>query len=180
MFADVRGYTAMSEGAVPADLVDRIAAFHRWAKQEVEREHGFVDKFAGDAVMATFNVSGREIDHAEHALRAGLALRDKAALMGLPLGIGIATGPAIVGRLAQDANLSVVGETTNLASRLQGQAPAGGLVLSAEAHRRVSEWLASRSLASDEVRLELKGMSGPVTAYRLHTEGSRRQTSPFS
>ena len=58
MFADVRGYTAMTEVGAPAETADRITTLHRWAAAEVGRRHGIVDKFAGDAVMATFNVLG--------------------------------------------------------------------------------------------------------------------------
>ena len=60
----------MASASVPADLVDRIEALHRWAAAEVGRHHGFVDKFAGDAVMATFNATGSRLDHASQALAA--------------------------------------------------------------------------------------------------------------
>src|SRR5262249_10288810 len=53
-FADVRGYTGIAAASAPADIADRLGALHRWASAEVGRHHGFVDKFAGDAVMATF------------------------------------------------------------------------------------------------------------------------------
>ncbi len=70
--------------------------------------------------MATFNISGQSVDHAVQALRSAIAIIDKAALAGLPVGAGIAVGPAIVGNLTESANISVLGEVTNLASRLQG------------------------------------------------------------
>ena len=162
MFADVRGYSAMTAGTPPADMVDRISAFQRWAAQEVERHLGVVDKFAGDAVMATFNVSGTQVDHAEHALEAAFALRDKAALLDLPVGIGIATGAAIVGRLKDGANLSVIGEVTNLAARLQTHAKGHEILLSEEAYRRLRNRVAARP--EDVV---LKGFDQPVTVYRV-------------
>jgi adenylate cyclase len=93
----------------------RRASFHLWAKQEVERHHGVVDKFAGDAVMAIFNVSGAKLDHTLQALQAALAIRDKANAAGLPVGIGIAVGAAVVGSLTADANMSAIGEVANLA-----------------------------------------------------------------
>jgi len=167
LFADVRGYTAMSRSAVPAEMVEKIATFQRWATNEIGRHRGIVDKFAGDAVMATFNASGASVDHALHALQCAIALRDKAVLLGLPLAVGIATGPAIVGALAPGANVSVVGEATNLASRLQGEAAAGEIVLSEEAHRRLRGWLAQQPLISTRVELTLKGFEGPVAAHRL-------------
>ena len=167
LFADVRGYSAMSRSAVPAEMAEKIATFQRWAADEIGRHRGLVDKFAGDAVMATFNVSGASVDHAQHAVQCAIALRDKAAMLGLPLTIGIATGPAIVGALTPNANVSVVGETTNLASRLQGAGEAGEILLSGEAHRRVSGWLARQSLISTPVELAVKGFDGPIAAHRL-------------
>ena len=167
LFADVRGYTAMSGESQPSELVDRLAAYQRWACQEVERQRGTVDKFAGDAVMATFNISGAEVDHTLHALKAAMALRDKAGLGGLPVGIGIATGAAVVGRLAKGSNVSVIGQTTNLASRLQVLAGSGEIVLSDEAFRRVRVWLAEQGLDTAEEQVELKGFDGSLTVYRI-------------
>ena len=167
MFLDVRGYTALTGKRAPKDTVDRLATLHRWATKEVERHHGVVDKFAGDAVMAVFNVSGARLDHAVHALQAALAIRDKAAYAGMPVGIGLATGPAIVGKLTPGSNISAVGEATNLASRLQGAASTGEIVLSDETHRRVRDWLAERSLGADADELTLRGFERPVAAYRL-------------
>jgi adenylate cyclase len=165
LFADVRGYTAMTNERPPADMVDAIGSFHRWAQQEIDKRGGLVDKFAGDAVMATFNVSGRALDHAERALEAGMALQDKAAMMGLPVGVGIAVGAAVVGRFADGANVSVLGETTNLAARLQSTAGAEEIALSEEAYRRTKAFLEQRGLVADQVSVELKGFAAPVTAY---------------
>ena len=165
LFADVRGYTAMTNERAPADMVDKIGSFHRWAQQEIDKRGGLVDKFAGDAVMATFNVSGRSTDHAERALESGMALQDKAALMGLPVGVGVAVGAAVVGRFADGANISVLGETTNLAARLQAQAGANEIVLSEEAYKRTKSYLEERGLVADQVKMDLKGFDAPVTAY---------------
>ncbi len=167
LFVDVRGYTGMSTKEAPERLADKVASLHRWARHEIERHHGLVDKFAGDAVMATFNVSGARLDHCLQALQAGIAIRDKAAAAGLPVGVGIAVGPAVVGQLTAGANISAVGEVTNLASRLQAQAAAGDVLLSEEAHRRTREWLDGQRLVISEAALELKGFGQPVTAFRV-------------
>ena len=167
MFLDVRGYTAMTAERAPEETVDRLGSLHRWAKREVERHHGTVDKFAGDAVMAVFNASGARLDHAVHALRAALAIRDKAAYAGLPVGIGLATGPAVVGQLTEGANVSAVGQTTNLAARLQATAAGGQIVLSEETYRRVRDWLAEHAVAAAPTELALKGFERPVAAFRL-------------
>jgi adenylate cyclase len=172
LFADVRGYTALTQAQAPGEMAERIGTFQRWARDEIGRHRGLIDKFAGDAVMATFNVSGRSVDHALHALQVAIALRDKAAALGLPIGVGIATGAAVVGALAEGANVSVIGDSTNLASRLQGQAEGGEIVLSAETYRRVRDWIAGSGYESIEAQLELKGFNEPVTAQRL-----RRQTA---
>jgi class 3 adenylate cyclase len=166
MFADVRGYTELATSAAPADLADRLGTLYRWATAEVGRRHGIVDKFAGDAVMATFNAVGARVDHAVLALEAALALRDKSALMELPIGIGIAVGPAVVTR-SGDANVSVLGPATNLAARLQTAAGAGEILLSDEAFRRVEAWLSERGLVAEPEALTLKGFESPQPAFRL-------------
>jgi class 3 adenylate cyclase len=167
LFADVRGYTEMSGSNSPAEMAERIATLQRWASQEVARRHGLVDKFGGDSVMATFNISGQSVDHTLQALQAAIAIIDKASLIDLPVGAGVAVGPAVVGRLAESANVSVLGEVTNLAARLQAQSGAGEVTLTEEAHRRVQDWLNGRGTAAERVELRLKGFSGPVVAYRV-------------
>jgi class 3 adenylate cyclase len=172
LFADVRGYTDLSAADAPAEMADRMAALYRFARSTVERHSGIVDKFAGDAVMATFNVSGRSVDHGVDALEAALTLRDKAALMDLPLGIGIATGAAILGRGASPDNLSVTGMATNLAARLQAAAAAGEILLSDEAYRRVEAWLGEHGARPEREELSLKGFDEPQAGYRLAAPSS--------
>jgi len=162
LFADVRDFTAISQKLAPALLAEKIASFQGLAAEVVSRNHGTVDKFAGDAVMATFNLGGERLDHADAALKAALALREQSGRLGLGVGIGIATGPAIVGRLSMGANLSVLGNATNLASRLQAQAAAGEVLVSEEAWRHLRE-----PFVAQPERLALKGFDQPVTAYRL-------------
>jgi adenylate cyclase len=167
MFADVRGYTPLAASSAPEELADRMTTLHRWAAAEVGKRQGIVDKFAGDAVMATFNATGARIDHAVLALDAALALRDKAELMDLPVGIGIAVGPAVVTRSGDERNVAVLGPTTNLAARLQTAAGGGEILLSDEAFRRVTSWLDERGLTAEPDQLELKGFEGTQPAYRL-------------
>jgi class 3 adenylate cyclase len=167
MFADVRDYTPLASASSPQELASRITTLHRLAVTEVGRRYGIVDKFAGDAVMATFNATGARIDHAVLALEAALSLRDKAALVDLPVGIGIAVGPAVVTRSVGDPNVSVLGQATNLAARLQTAAAGGEILLSAEAFRRVATWLGERGLAAEPEELDLKGFAEAQRAYRL-------------
>jgi class 3 adenylate cyclase len=167
LFADVRGYTDLSAADAPAEVAERMGALYRFAKSTVERHGGIVDKFAGDAVMASFNIAGTSVDHVTDALESALTLRDKAALMELPVGIGIATGAAILGRGAGRDNVAVTGMATNLASRLQATAEAGEILLSDEAHRRVEAWLAERGIRLEPEELELKGFDSAQTAFRM-------------
>jgi class 3 adenylate cyclase len=167
LFADVRGYSELGSSLAPSELAERVAMLYRLARVAVERRGGIVDKFAGDAVMATFNVSGTSTGHTLDGLEAALALRDRAATIELPLGIGISVGPGVVGRGASDDNIAVTGEATNLAARLQAEAGPGEILLSAEAHRRVAGWLADHRLEATEEQLELKGFAGTQTVHRL-------------
>ena len=167
LFADVRGYTGRSAADAPAEVAERMGAFYRFAKVTVERYGGIVDKFAGDAVMASFNVSGLGVAHAVDALEAALTLRDKAALMDLPLGIGIATGAAILGRGASRDNIAVTGVATNLAARLQAAAGPGEILLSDESYRRAEPFLAERGLRAEREELALKGFEGVQAGHRL-------------
>jgi class 3 adenylate cyclase len=167
LFLDIRGYTTMSSEQPPERVVDTVASLYRWAGQEVARHHGVVDQHQGDAVMATFNVSGARLDHCLQALQAAIAIRDKAAAAGLPVGAGIAVGPAVVGKLTTASNVSTFGEVTNLASRLQAKAAPGEILLSEEAYRRTRDWLAEEEVPVTKASLELKGFAGSVTVYRL-------------
>ncbi len=167
LFADVRGYTELTSSLPPDVLTERMRMLYRLARVAVERRQGIVDKFAGDAVMATFNASGNRVDHTLDALEAAVALRDRAATIDLPLGIGISVGPGILARGASDGNIAVSGEATNLAARLQAAAGPGEILLSAEAHRRVSAWLAERGMTATEERLSLKGFDQPQVVHRV-------------
>ena len=129
LFADLAGFTALSErlgdGVVPI-----VGQFLELATQAVEAEGGTVDKYIGDAVMAFWNAPAADPDHALHACRAALALAEAmraAAARGEPLGelrvrIGLHSGPAIVGNVGSSRrlNYTALGDTVNLASRLEG------------------------------------------------------------
>jgi len=175
VFIDVRGYTALAVKETPEQLADQIATFYRWVEAEVRRHQGLIDQYAGDAVMATFNVTGTRLDHPLQALQASLAIRDKAAFAGLPVGIGIAVGPAVVGQFSQGSSVTAVGETINLAARLQAAVHEGELLLSDEAYRRTRDWLTDQELPAAEESLTLKGFDRLVRAYRLtaHTPAGR-------
>ncbi|MFL5891760.1 MAG: AAA family ATPase [Solirubrobacterales bacterium] len=174
MFADVRGYSELLSTEPPAELGERMAMLFRFARTAVEGQGGLVDKFAGDAVMATFNVTGVSVDHCISALAAAITLRDRAEAMGLGVGIGIAVGPAVLAKGSDAGNLTVRGVATNLASRLQAKARRSEVLLSDEAYRRVEDWLAQRGIAAERETLELKGFAEPQPAYRISSPSAAR------
>jgi adenylate cyclase len=165
MFADVRGYTSMTRQTAPAEMHQRMTSFYRWARTEIERRQGMVDRYAGDAVMASWNTGTSTLDHTVLAVETAIALQDKAALMDLPVGVGIAVGAALVGRMTGGDNVDVIGETTNLAARLQAQASSGEIALSEDAYRRARAAIDKIGLKAEERTLALKGYDEAVRGY---------------
>src|SRR5262249_31370964 len=138
MFCDLVGSTALSGRLDPEDLRGIIAAYHRCCTELVERNGGFVAKYMGDGVLAYFGYPRAHEHDAERAVRAGLGLVEAvpklttAAGVPLQVRVGIATGLVAVGDLigagaAQEQ--AVVGETPNLAARLQGLAAPTAVVI---------------------------------------------------
>ena len=144
MFCDLVGSTALSARLDPEDLRDLLAAYQRHVTAVVEAAGGRVARYEGDGVLAYFGYPAASEDDAESAVRAGLELAARIRLGAdtepLSVRIGIATGVVVVGELMRSGvadNPPVVGETPNLAARLQALA-APGMVLVADATRRLT------------------------------------------
>src|SRR3984957_10918817 len=146
MFCDLVGSTALSARLDPEDLRGLIGSYHRCAAELVERNGGFVAKYMGDGVLAYFGYPRAHEHDAERAVGAGLGLVEAvpklATAAGLPLQVrvGISTGLVVVGDLigagaAQEQ--AVVGETPNLAARLQALAEPGAVVISSSTRRLI-------------------------------------------
>src|SRR5215469_16284393 len=138
MFCDLVGSTPLSTRLDPEDLREVIGAYHRAVAEVVASFEGFVAKYMGDGVLAYFGYPRAHEDYAERAVHAGLALVEAVprlelvAQAGLQVRIGIATGLVVVGDLTGSGEAqerSVVGETPNLAARLQTAAPPGTVVI---------------------------------------------------
>jgi adenylate cyclase len=132
MFADVAGFTTLSEGRDPREVVALMNECFTALTNVIQSEGGTVDKFIGDAVMAFWNAPVAQVDHAARAMRAGRELLlavervnaswESRNLPKLGMRVGIATGPAVVGNVGSNTkfNYTVMGDTVNLASRLEG------------------------------------------------------------
>src|SRR6266508_3034157 len=135
---DLVGFTARSDRADPEDVRSTLRVYHDLLKREIERFGGTVEKFIGDAVMAVFGAPVAHEDDAERAVRASLRITDAIAELneerpGLDLSVRAAvnTGEAVVtlGARPEHGEGFVTGDVVNVASRLQGVAPVGGVVV---------------------------------------------------
>jgi class 3 adenylate cyclase/predicted ATPase len=170
MFSDLVGSTALSARMDPEDLREVISAYQKCVAQTVQRFGGFVAKYMGDGVLVYFGYPQAHEDDAERAVRAGLgltaavtALQSRAALQ---TRVGIATGLVVVGDLigsgaAQEQ--TVVGETPNLAARLQGIAEPNTVVIADDTRRFLGNLFELQDLGAKD----LKGMGSSVTAWAV-------------
>ena len=168
MFSDLVGSTALSGRMDPEDLREIISAYQKCVAETVQRFGGFVAKYMGDGVLAYFGYPQAHEDDAERAVRAGLELiRAVSSLKSsapLQTRIGIATGLVIVGDLigsGEAQERGIVGETPNLAARLQGIAEPDTVVI-AESTRKL---LGGLFELADLGAIHLKGILRPVPAW---------------
>jgi class 3 adenylate cyclase/DNA-binding response OmpR family regulator len=170
LFADLRGFTAFSEHAPPEQLVEVLNQYFALAVEAILSQEGTLDKFMGDAVMALFNAPLPQPDHALRAVKAALTmqaamLRGNTTVAGLSFGIGLHVGQAVVGNIgtAQQMNYTAIGDTVNLAKRLQEYAEGGQVILSQAIYEAARDFVTVADLGS----LVVKGRTAPVHTYRL-------------
>jgi class 3 adenylate cyclase/predicted ATPase len=171
MFCDLVGSTALSTWLDPEDLREVIGAYHRAVTEIVAEFDGFVSRYMGDGVLVYFGYPQAHEDDAERAVRAGLGAIDAVRRLDvksvkLQARVGIATGLVVVGDLigagaAQEQ--SVVGETPNLAARLQALAEPDSIVIAARTRRLVGDLFECRDLGA----VEVKGIAGPVPIWQV-------------
>ncbi len=175
LFADLEGFTRFSEGRDPRDVSEMLNAYLRIAIPPiVDRHGGEIDRLVGDAIMATWGTRGDQPEHARQAVEAALELQRETSKLadehpGWPrFRAGVNSGEAMVGVLGAESGRSytVIGDTVNLASRLQAEAPAGGVVIG-ETTLRALPGASVRSLGD----VTVKGKRGPVQAYLLDEPG---------
>ena len=166
LFADLKGFTAFAERHEPTTVSRMLDTLFAAAIPAIERHQGRIDRLIGDAVFATFEGDG----HAERGARAALALQEEASAVadGHPdwprFRAGLNTGDASSGVLGTGTGrtYSVIGDTVNLGSRIEGLAPAGGVAISAETARHL--W-GARTEPLDTV--QVKGREEPVEVLLL-------------
>src|SRR5712671_2498110 len=171
MFCDLVGSTELSARLDPEDLREIIAAYHRAVADVIRSIDGFVAKYMGDGVLVYFGYPRAHEDDAERAVRAGLGVIDSVGRLDvqsieLRARVGIATGLVVVGDLIGEGSAqeqSVVGETPNLAARLQALAKPDAVVIAAGTRRLVGDLFEYRDLGAVEVR----GLAAPVPAWQV-------------
>jgi class 3 adenylate cyclase/tetratricopeptide (TPR) repeat protein len=175
MFCDLVGSTSLSARLDPEELREVIGAYHRCVSAVIERIGGFVAKYMGDGVLAYFGYPRADEHDAERAVRAGLGVveavpgLDIAAETRLQVRVGIASGLVVVGDLLGEGaaqEQAVVGETPNLAARLQALAEPGTVVIGASTRRLTGGLFDYVDLGAVEIR----GFSEPVVASRVLRE----------
>jgi class 3 adenylate cyclase len=169
LMADLAGFTPFAERTPPADVVAMLNRYYGAVVPVVLAHGGTVVQFVGDAVMALFGAPVAHPDHPARAVRAALALQAAAAAVAEPgwprFRVGVSTGPALVGNIGSESmrTFTAIGDTTNLAARLEAVAPAGGVVVSAATRCRLDVSFPTTPLPP----LMVKGKSHPVEAYLL-------------
>jgi class 3 adenylate cyclase/tetratricopeptide (TPR) repeat protein len=195
VFADVSGFTALSETLDPEEVASFMNECLRDLAEAVYQYEGMVDKFIGDCIMAVFGAPIALEDDAERALLAALSMRSRVELFNkrrrdqlkepLALHIGINSGTVIAGNVGSDLrmNYTVMGDTVNVASRLEGAATRGQIFVSQSTYRLTAGAFRFRPLEP----IQVKGKREPLKVYELletrvqpeKTRGLEGLVSPF-
>jgi adenylate cyclase len=175
LFADIRGFTSFSEKLDPEELVDVLNQYLSMAAASILMYEGTLDKFMGDAVMGIFNAPLAQEDHTLRAVRAAAAMQRAifdyhhsiAEVRGLSFGVGIHVGEAVVGNVGMSDRMdyTAIGDTVNLAKRIQENSPGGKVLMSETVYEVVKD--AVNAMFYQE--LKVKGREQPVNTYELRS-----------
>lgn len=175
LFVDIRGFTALSRSMAPEETVELLNRYFTVITEVVFRLEGTVDKFIGDGVMCVFGSPISSPAHLEEGVKCAFAVKEavsevnrrRLAQGGAPLqiGIGLDTGPAVVGNMGSKARMefTAVGDCVNMASRLTGLARGEGIVVSSAVYTSVAGHVEADRLDG----MEIKGLDNSVTIYSL-------------
>ncbi len=177
LFADIRGFTTLSGGMDPAELVALLNDRFQVIVDCVAAHGGIVNKFVGDAVMAFWNAPAAQANHAWHACAAALEALDRLDRMPaleppIRFGFGVNTGLALAGNVGSSGRFeyTMMGETVNTASRLSGAADGGEVWIGEGTLQHIDDQIEVDALPPQQ----LKGMVAPIAVYRLHRTAERR------
>jgi adenylate cyclase len=174
LFSDLAGFTGFSERSSADDVAALLGTYYEVAAPLITRRFdGHVEKFMGDGMMATFNSRGDQPDHAVRAARAALALQQEIGGLadehpGWPrLRVGVNSGDAVLRELGGHGHVaySLIGDTVNTGSRLEGRAPVGAVLIGAETYRQLPDGAVVEAMAGG---LMVKGKEAALEAYVLH------------
>jgi len=175
IFTDVRGFTSLSERMDPKQIVEALNGHFDIITDEIFKEEGTVLKYIGDATMAVFNAPILQPDHAERAVRACINIQRRMREysrhiherfgVDFTIGIGINTGEVVVGNIGSHRYMdyTIIGDAVNTASRLNGQAKAGEIVVSESTYQLIKD----RFTFSEPAEVAVKGKAQPVKIYRV-------------
>ncbi|MGW1739965.1 adenylate/guanylate cyclase domain-containing protein [Nocardia sp. NPDC001965] len=171
LMADLSGFTPFAESSAPETVVHMLNTYYGAIVPAILDHGGTVVQFVGDAVMAVFNAPVHQPDHALRAAAAGLALQRVVTETALPhpdwprFRVGVNTGPALVGNIGapQMRNYTAIGDTTNLAARLESLAEPGTVLIGSLTYAH----LGSRAQVRSRGTVTVKGRTEPVTCYVL-------------
>ena len=183
LFSDIRGFTTLSEGSTPEEVVELLNAYFTLQAEAVFQQQGTLDKYIGDAIMAFWGAPTEQPDHALRAVAAAMEMSDKleqfreqlaqqgkAVGQNLEIGIGVHSGPAVVGFIGSPnkQEYTAIGDTVNLTSRIEGQTKGISRVLVSEDTRQLCELQANGHCPYDFIdhgSYEVKGRSRAVRLY---------------
>jgi len=171
LFADIRGFTSFSEKLPPEKVVEALNQYLGLAVEPILAQEGTLDKFMGDAIMALFNAPLPQPDCTMRAVRAALAMQQAITDFNqqnndghqLNFGVGIHYGQAVAGNIgtAQQMNYTAIGDTVNLAKRLQENAKGGQILLSHDAYKAVQDLAVAQPIGA----LSVKGRTATEEVY---------------
>jgi len=178
LFADVANYTSMADKLDPEEVHQVMDGCFKILMEEIHRFEGTINQFTGDGVMALFGAPLAHEDHVQRACYAALSIQDIIESYGKKLKkdgidfkmrIGLNTGPVIVGSIGDDLRMdyTAVGDTTNLASRMESMAKAGTVVVSNNTHKLAKDFFEFEHLGKKKV----KGKHESQEAYKLIKSG---------
>jgi len=175
LFADVSGFTSISEKLDPEEVHQIMEGCFQILMDEIHRYEGTIDKFTGDGVMALFGAPLAHEDHAQRACYAALAIQkaletygqkvEKDCKVPFRMRVGLNSGPVIVGSVGKDLKMdyTAVGDTVNLASRMQTMAEPGRVLVSADVHKMARDFFNFKARG----KMAVKGKEEAVEAYEL-------------